>query len=556
MPSPPYLHPFPQDVLREYAQDIPHNFTFPYHYTPHPLCVEAAKMVRSYVEAQHKAAEEAKNGKMFGVLVVDVSESGHAPDLHFLAAYSAQLAGGYDWPWFVPPIFDILAPGSHFVGEERRISLLSQRILALESSPTARQLQHTLDQLCQEGERQLREAREKMAEGKRIRDEIRRNATPEQLEHATPMLIRESQQQKADYKRLQRSLMSMRETPARQLETHRRQLTALRNERQERSIALQRWVFGQYILRNALGHSVALPQLFATLPPSGAGECCAPKLLQCAYRHGWRPICMAEFWMGRSPAEELRTDGHYYPACRNKCRPILGFMLQGLDVEPNPVLDRNREMACQMTIVYSDSDIAVVNKPSGMLSVPGNDEVPCVREEVRRRFPHAKGPMIVHRLDMDTSGLMVVALSIRAYHALQRQFEAHTVRKRYEALVAGEVRGEGDIHLPLAPNPDDRPRQTVNFTCGREALTHYRVAGYPGNGVTHLHLWPKTGRTHQLRVHCAHPDGLDSPIVGDALYGTPSDRLMLHAAELEFLHPGDGHRMHFVVPPPFPTDKA
>lgn len=553
MSYPSYFHPLPADILQQYAQDIPHLFTFPFHYVPHPLCTAAAKLVREQVKSHPEMLSEAEEGKMFGVLIVDVSTGKDASrKIGFIASYSAQLAGSYDWPWFVPPIFDILKPGGHFVDEEHRISLLSQRILEMETSAEFRLLKETVNRFREDSEKHLADFRTQMAEAKRKRDAKRHNATPEELQEMLPSLIHESQQQKADYKRLQRKLADERKHYEEKMAEHDKEITLLRRERQKRSVALQQWIFEQYVVNNAHGASTTLMEIFNnSLPPSGAGECCAPKLLQCAYRNHWRPLCMAEFWMGQSPKEELRQDGHYYPACRSKCRPILHFMLQGLDVEPNPVLERNRLMANRLKVIYEDSDIVVVNKPSGMLSVPGNDEVPSVKDVVQKRFPHAKGPLIVHRLDMDTSGIMVVALHIRAYHILQRQFESHKVLKRYEAIVAGDIRGEGDIDLPLAPNPYDRPRQMVSETHGRDALTHYQVAGHPKEGTTRLMLWPRTGRTHQLRVHCAHPQGLHCPIVGDALYGTASERLMLHAAEICFVHPDGKHRMHFVVPPEF-----
>ena len=553
MTFPTYFHPFPDDVLRQFGHTIPQRFTYPFHYTPHPLCKAAASMVRKEIEGNPDIYAEAREGKMFGVLIIDASTSEDANgQIGFLAAYSAQLSGSYRYPWFVPPAFDILEPDGHFKAEEQRISHLSHRILCMESSPEWHQLEATVSSMRKAHEKRLEEIRLQMALAKRRRDEQRRNATPEELRRISPQLVRESQRQKADYKRVKRALAEARRPYEDALAEHSRRHSLLLEERQRRSLELQRWIFDRFTVGNALGEHTTLSRIFhPAMPPSGAGECCAPKLLECAYRHGWRPLCMAEFWVGCSPAEELRMDGHYYPACRSKCRPILQFMLQGLSVEPNPVVERNRRMAGMMGVVYADPDIIVVHKPSGMLSVPGNDEVPSVRDEVLCRFPQARNPLIVHRLDMDTSGLMVVALHVRAYHALQRQFEGHTVVKRYEALVSGCVEGEGDISLPLAPDVDDRPRQKVSYDYGHHALTHYRATDHPQPGVTRLMLWPYTGRTHQLRVHCAHPQGLGCPIIGDALYGSAATRLMLHAAEIVFLHPDGRHRMHFVVPPDF-----
>jgi len=322
----------------------------------------------------------------------------------------------------------------------------------------------------------------------------------------------------------------------------------LRIERKTRSIALQRWLFAQYHLLNAQGESTELITLFdGATPPSGTGDCCAPKLLQYAFSQHLRPLCMAEFWMGTSPKEEIRQEGNFYPACSSKCKPLLRYMLQGLDVEPNPLLNIITD---KLEIIYEDGSIVVVNKPSGMLAVPGKDPRPSVQEEIKERYPKAEGPLIVHRLDMDTSGLMVLALTNEAYHHLQNQFLHHEVQKRYIALLDGvlEVGKKGRIDLPICPDISDRPRQMVNYEYGKRAITEYEIVRCK-NGKTLIHLWPHTGRTHQLRVHMAHPLGLNAPIVGDRLYGTPTTRLMLHAAELSFTHPFTGEHLTFSMVP-------
>ncbi len=324
--------------------------------------------------------------------------------------------------------------------------------------------------------------------------------------------------------------------------------TSRHEEAARRSIALQRWLFAQYQFCNARGENAGMQSLFGdTVPPSGTGDCCAPKLLQAAYRRGLKPLCMGEFWMGQSPKREIREEGRFYPACSAKCKPLLRHMLVGLDVEPNPLL---KAIEAPLRIVYQDDDIVVVNKPSGMLAVPGKDALPSVQEEVRARFPQADGPLIVHRLDMDTSGLMVLALHDTAYHTLQEQFVTHKVRKRYTALLEREleVGSKGRIDLLICPDITDRPRQMVNEQYGKRSITEYCVvANKDGHAV--VHLWPHTGRTHQLRVHCAHPLGLGNPIVGDRLYGNPGRRLCLHAEELSFVHPRTGEVCRFCVEP-------
>ena len=312
-------------------------------------------------------------------------------------------------------------------------------------------------------------------------------------------------------------------------------------ERKQRSQALQEWLFAQFHFLNGEGRTASMSDIFGDkVPPSGTGECCAPKLLQYAFQHHLRPLCMGEFWMGNTPKGEIREEGNFYPSCQAKCKPLLGWMLRGLDVEPNPMQKDYDRLCQQLRIVYEDSEIIVVDKPSGLLAVPGKDELPSVQD----LLPEA---LIVHRLDMDTSGLMVLARNKEVHKNLQDQFVRHVVEKRYTALLEHEmeVGRQGRIDLPLCPNPYDRPRQMVHETYGRRSITNYQVEA---NEVGHalVHLWPETGRTHQLRVHAAHSQGLNNPIVGDRLYGHPDgNRLMLWADQLAFLHPRTGTRTSF-----------
>lgn len=316
---------------------------------------------------------------------------------------------------------------------------------------------------------------------------------------------------------------------------------------------LQLWLFRQYRLLNARGETRDLVDIWQDyhrsprirkkypLPPGGTGDCCAPKLLQYAYQHHLKPVCMAEFWWGPSPKSEIRQHGQFYPACRGKCKPILTWMLQGLDVDPNP--EETGASHLQPEIVYEDEALALLNKPAGMLSVPGRTENYSVATWAQQRW---EGAMMVHRLDMSTSGLILVAKTAEAYHHLQRQFEEHTIKKKYLALVEGTPEKEhGIIDLPLIYDPVNRPRQVVDYERGKRAITEYRVLSTQSPCVTLLALWPHTGRTHQLRMHCAHPDGLGCPIVGDELYGHKSDRLYLQAQAITFVHPVSGKRMHF-----------
>ena len=330
---------------------------------------------------------------------------------------------------------------------------------------------------------------------------------------------------------------------------------------------LQTWLFHQYQLLNARGETRDLVDVWQDyydrpklrqkfpLPPGGTGDCCAPKLLQYAYQQGLKPVCMAEFWWGQSTKEEVRQHLNYYPACRGKCKPILTWMLQGLDVDPDPETLGFQRMA--LPTIYEDDAIVVVDKPSGMLSVPGRIEDYSVETVMKQRYPEA---VIAHRLDMGTSGLLIVAKTMEAYHPLQEQFIKHQVKKKYVAKVEdpsnlpclGE--GSGTISLPLRPDPMNRPRQVVDVEHGKRAVTDYEFLPLPREGAGEgflVALYPQTGRTHQLRIHCAHPDGLGRPIVGDELYGTKGERLMLHASEIWFRHPLTGQEMHLVSPVPF-----
>ena len=321
---------------------------------------------------------------------------------------------------------------------------------------------------------------------------------------------------------------------------------------------LQLWLFHQYRFLNARGETKDLVEVWQDyhssprirqkfpLPPGGTGDCCAPKLLQYAYQHHLKPVCMAEFWWGESPKSEIRHHEQFYPACRGKCKPVLTWMLQGLDVDPNPEEAGFPHLTPE--IVYEDEVIAVLNKPAGMLSAPGKTDDYSVATWAQERWSNA---MIVHRLDMGTSGLIIVAKTKEAYLALQEQFVKRTVKKRYIALLEGTVKeSKGRITLPLRFDPVNRPRQIVDYKKGKSAVTEYEVLETIGS-KTLIALSPHTGRTHQLRMHCAHPDGLGCPIVGDELYGQKAERLCLHCDQITFAHPMTGERMHFELPRPF-----
>ena len=531
--------------------ELPMKFTNPFDYQPHPLCILAAGEVQRYLTEQAEWKEELDKGKMFGVLVVRTREG----RLGFLAAFSGTLNGTNRLPYFVPPVYDLLQPDSFFKEEEKNISDINARIRTLETDEAYLHLQAKAQALQQEAGQALARMREDLKAAKARRQTQRQagGLTPE--EEAT--LIRESQFQKAEYKRAERAWEARCQPTQKALLLQAKQIEQLKAERKRRSAALQMRLFWHFRMLNARGEVKDLCELFADTPqrtpPAGAGECAAPKLLQQAYLHKWKPLCMAEFWWGQSPKTEIRHHGQYYPACRSKCAPILKHMLQGLEVDEAHATTRSRQAALlPLPIVYEDKWIVVVNKPAGMLSVPGREDTDSVLSRMQEHLPEADGPMVVHRLDMDTSGLMLIAKSKEIHKKLQAQFETRAVGKRYIALLEGLVPDDqGEIRLPLAPTPHDRPRQEVNYERGKETVTRYEVLERK-EGHTRVAFYPLTGRTHQLRVHAAHPDGLGCPIRGDLLYGkTKADRLYLHAEQLELTHPVSGSKLHFSAPAPF-----
>jgi len=523
---PAYFHCFDEET--EHIS-LPEKFTCPFHYTPHPLCVKAARQLQIYLDAQTRWQEELAAGKMFGVLVVLTEQE----DLGFVAAFSGNLDGSNQHEYFVPPIYDLLQPQGFFKVEEREISDINKRITSLEKEDAYINCKENLASETASYQQFLIETKTRMAEEKSRRD-VLRSQNPD--EATLSALIRESQHQKASFKREKEawnSRISALQTALQQMDSV---IARLKEERKRRSEALQMKLFSQFKILNARGEIRLLPELFESEPPSGAGECAAPKLLQYAYLNHLKPVAMAEFWRGRSPKAEIRRDGCYYPACKNKCEPILKHMLQGLDVEPNPLLAKKHHDE-KLDIVYEDEWLLAVNKPAGMLSVPGKSDNESISSLLHRLYPEATGPMIVHRLDMDTSGLLLAAKTKDIHQNLQAQFKNHSIKKRYVALLEGAVEAdEGIISLPLRPDPDDRPRQVVDEVYGKPAVTRYKVLEHRAV-ETRIAFYPLTGRTHQLRVSAACAQGLDAPIKGDALYGTKADRLYLHAEYIEFTHP-------------------
>lgn len=518
---------------------LPERFTYPFCYTPHPLCILAAKEVQSYLTRQTTWKDELRQGKMFGVLIVQTEHG----EIGYLAAFSGILAEKNLHPFFVPPVYDLLQPQGFFKIEEENISSINRNIRQLENDKAYAALSAELARTIQSAEDILATAKAQLKEAKTAREQCRKEKELNAQEEAE--LIRESQFQKAEYKRLERSWKARITTLQTQTEDWERRISALKSERKTRSAALQQKLFEQFGMLNYRGEVKNLCEIFGQTvhktPPAGAGECAAPKLLQQAYLHGWKPIAMAEFWWGDSPKTEIRHHGHYYPACKGKCEPILQHMLQGLQVEENPMLKRMQVPSKNLEIVYEDPWLSVINKPAGMLSVPGKEDAVSVYSLMREQYPEADGPLTVHRLDMATSGLMLIAKTKRVHQNLQAQFKNRLVRKRYVALLEGVVpKDKGTVDLPLCLNPLDRPRQMVHTEHGKPAITDYQVLERLDGKRTRIAFYPRTGRTHQLRIHAAHPLGLHCPIIGDELYGEKADRLYLHAEYLEFTHPITG----------------
>ena len=668
-----HFHPLQTDIAR------PKQFNDPFDYEPHPLSILAVEEVQRYIMEHPEIKEDADQGKMFGVLVVaplrgysrsvecgvrsensaEIQYSCTKPlvletfltphsslltsrdddmrnEIGFLAAYSGLLAGRNDWEWFVPPVFDAQDPDGYFKVHERVITQMNHKVELLEKELDDFYHQSDYLKMLRTTESLLSEHEKKMKTAKVLRDmkRLQRNISPEE----NAELIRESQFMKAEMRRIKKRCEELEKPWKEKEQSLTDRIEQLKKQRKEASDDLQRWLFSQYKMRNAQGETKHLIEIFndynGELPPAGSGDCCAPKLLQYAFENNLQPLCMAEFWWGASPKMEIRHHLNYYPACRGKCLPILGWMLgsvfsrsvecgtfgaarakdAGIDLAESrqkstklmwsensteiqssiPENSHTQNIShstfhtphSTIRILFEDSHLLVLNKPAGMLSVPGKTGDVSVESMMRDYLRDEVNPIIVHRLDMDTSGLMVIAKTKWTYTELQKQFLEHQVEKTYVALLEHMPEGKplkGTISLPLRPDIYDRPRQLVDRENGKEAITEYCImrsvecgvwsensteilSSVPENSHTQsishstLHtphstirilLRPQTGRTHQLRVHCAHQEGLGVPIVGDVLYGHRADRLYLHAETLSFIHPKTGERLTFTAPAPF-----
>ena len=539
------LHRFSRDISN-IAQ--PEAFTWPFHYVPHQLSVIAAEEVKQFLATRSEWGEEIARGKMFGVLVVADSEG----KLGYLAAFSGNLAGSNLHDYFVPPIYDMLQPGDFFRRGEAEITAINNNISRIEQSVEYISAKQDLESATADAERQLAELKSVLAERKTMRD-IRRNEGED-----NDVLILESQRDNADLQRLKRKLKEYIATYAERYNVFVAELTKLKDERQRRSYLLQMQLFEQFRILNGRGEIKTLVELFAPtaqgVPPAGAGECAAPKLLQYAFLKGYKPIAMAEFWQGASPRGEVRHHDAFYPACNGKCKPILSFMLEGLNVEQNPLCNI---VPPEPHILWEDRWLVAIDKPCGMLSVEGKSGVRSVQDWFSEHYPDLLGPNIIHRLDQSTSGILILAKDKATHKAMQEQFVKRTVKKRYTALLRGVVVDDcGTIDLPMRLDYDNRPRQMVAAD-GKRAVTEYRVLSRDG-ARTRVEFYPITGRTHQLRLHSAHRLGLNAPIVGDEIYGVVGagdtsavSRLCLHASYLAFTHPHTGEEITISSPAEF-----
>lgn len=541
------IHFFKQNIE---GISLPEKFTFPFHYTPHPLTRIAAGEVRSYLSTRLDWQDEIGKGKMFGVLIVKTSDG----SIGYLAAFSGNLAGSNMHDFFVPPVYDLLNPDGYFRKEESEISALNRRISDISRSDSYLMAKKEQEEIKIQSSSSLASAKEELKRGKKERDEKRANSnlSPEELD----AMIRESQFQKAEYKRQENSWKERLNEVGQRVKGFETEILLLKQERKTRSAALQLWLFRQFNMLNAKGERKDLCEIFKDtpqgLPPAGAGECALPKLLQYAYLHGLQPLAMGEFWCGMSPKDEIRHNGYFYPSCKGKCEPILRHMLVGLDVEPNPLAE-DLFKDTPLKILYEDEWIVAVEKPSGMLSVPGKNDLDSVQQRLRLMYPDATGPLVVHRLDMATSGILLAAKDKDVHARLQSQFETRSISKEYIAILDGVPSQEfGIIDLPICLNPLDRPRQMVDFENGKPAITEYKVECIK-DGRAKVVFKPHTGRTHQLRVHSAHVSGLGCPISGDELYGNPdsASRLCLHASRLIFRHPVLDKEIEIVSTCPF-----
>ncbi len=542
--------------------ELPEKFTFPFYYTPHLLAEIATKEVQAYLESQtdfthnfglNTDATENAVGKMFGVLVVKNQDN----QIGYLTAFSGKLEDESCPALFVPPVFDLRTKNSFYKKGEEEINIINAKLTALKSDETYLFLKRVVKRATRKIEEDLALQRKKMVLSKKDRKlrkrDAAKNLTVEAVEKLIQQLEQESFNDQFFYKELVAYYIQKEEENRREFNSFEEQIASLKKARKNTSVLLQKTLFEKFEFLNQQKETKALIDIFdnpAIKPPAGSGECAAPKLLQFAFKNDLTPLCMAEFWWGISPNSAIRKHKNFYPACQGRCNPILTHMLDGIDMDENLLI---KEISKDKTleIIYEDDVMLVVHKPAEFLSVPGKEITDAVYTRIKEKYPNATGPLIVHRLDMSTSGVLLLTKTKEANKHLQSQFIKRTIQKRYVALLNGNLtEDKGKITLPLRVDLDDRPKQLVCFEHGKNAETRWEVIERK-NGKTRVYFYPITGRTHQLRVHAAHKDGLNTPIIGDDLYGKKHDRLHLHAEFIAFVHPTTNEKMSFRVPSAF-----
>ncbi|QNM84687.1 RluA family pseudouridine synthase [Polaribacter pectinis] len=550
---------FKTDISKE---SLPEKFTFPFYYQPHSLAIIAAKEIQVYLEKQtdfthnfgiKKDSNTPPVGKMFGVLVV----RNKLNKIGYLAAFSGKLADKSLPSKFVPPVFNMRTEGSFYIKGEAKIDKINEQLGLLKKDGKYLSIKKTAKKLHKEIADDLELQRKKMRISKSERKILKKNSEKKlnanEFEKLTKKLTQESYNDQFFYKELQEYYTTKLEKISTELAFFENKISSLKTDRKEKSNFLQQTLFSKYAFLNQQKELKNLLDIFdnpLVKPPAGSGECAAPKLLQYAFANDLTPITMAEFWWGISPNSAIRKHKNYYPACQSRCKPILNHMLKGLEMEANLLLENLAEQK-ELEIIYEDDVLIALNKPAEFLSVPGKEIKDSVYSRIKDKYPDATGPLIVHRLDMSTSGILLLTKTKEANKILQSQFINRTIKKRYVALLDGSLKkNSGKIKLPLRVDLDDRPKQLVDFKYGKAAETDWEIISKE-NGKTRVYFYPITGRTHQLRVHAAHKDGLNSPIIGDDLYGKKEDRLHLHAEFIEFLHPTSYKKMSFTIAPEF-----
>jgi len=542
--------------------ELPEKFTFPFYYKPHYLAKIATKEVQEYLENQtdfthNFGLSEDKTtlpiGKMFGVLVVKNNKN----EIGYLTAFSGKLADKSLPDKFVPPVFNMRNHGSFYIKGEEEVTKMNQRLSFLEQDENYIHLKKSFLKIIKNINEDLEQEKEKLKKYKKERKAIKKigqsTLNETDFNNLNKNLIQESFNKQFYYRELEEYYENKVAEKRKELAVFDDEITNIRKDRKEKSSYLQQTLFSKYAFLNHKKESRSLLDIFnnpAIKPPAGSGECSAPKLLQHAFLNDLTPICMAEFWWGISPNSAIRKHKNFYPACQGRCKPILTHMLEGVKMDDNLLLENLAETQ-ELEIIYEDDVLLVVNKPSEFLSVPGKNISDSVYTRIKEKYPKATGPLIVHRIDMSTSGILLLTKTKEANKILQSQFIKRTIKKRYVALLDGDLtKNSGTIKLPLRVDLDDRPRQLVDFEYGKNAETNWEIIKKE-NGKTKVYFYPITGRTHQLRVHAAHKDGLNTPIVGDDLYGKKENRLHLHAEFIEFSHPETNKIMSFTVAPDF-----